>query len=90
MKLGSETLYWLNWQGHHNLAKKITERIELYSENNPDDVGSVFLEALLELPTYKEAQWAEWNSHVIPLFEKLDQFDFFGTEGWEHHVGLTD
>ncbi len=91
MKLTSDTLSWLGWKGHENIALKIRELITMYLEENPDDhSGCVFLAAILRLKDFQVRNYQEWNTHVIPILNQLDENDFFGTEGWRHHVGLDD
>ena len=45
---------------------------------------------IIEVDDMTEKQAKEMLKELIDYMNELDQDDFFGTEGWKHHMGYED
>ena len=91
MRITTETLKWFSYHGQELITKKIVIFINQHSDNNPEDeAGVIFLQSFLALRELKEECYKEWLDIIIPVLTGLDNLDYFGPDGWEHHAGLGD
>lgn len=47
-------------------------------------------EVNIEIKRLTEEQAKEWLRKLIHELDRLDAEDFFGTEGWRHHLGFEE